>query len=243
LLLGVDPDDAFSIIPYEKGCLFLYYLEILVGGKDHFLAWLNAFYSAHLRATITAERMRDHFLHYFSSRLSPEKLSCIDWDTWFHAPGLPAFDPTPSLINSFSIAAESVIKKWITSADGTDLRFADIENLKPSQVMFCLDELVISSSMPLNHKVLEKMEENYHLFKKNVEISNRFVGIGLKSKYAPAVPVCKQILAEHGRGRYVKYLYNCLNEYDHDEAVRTFQENKFRYHSVIVNAFKDKLAK
>jgi len=244
LLLGIDPDDAFSLIPYEKGCLFLYYLELIVGGKDHFLGWINAFYSAHLRATITADIMRHHFLHYFASSVAPEKLSAIEWDTWFNAPGLPHFDPTPSLINSYSIAAESVIKKWMTSVDGTDLSISDIENFKPSQVMFCLDELVISSSMPLNHKVLEKMEENYHMLnRKNVEISNRFVGICLKSKYAPAVPACKKILAEQGRGKYVKYLYNCLNEYDHDEAVRTFQENKSRYHSVIVNAFKDKLAK
>jgi leukotriene-A4 hydrolase len=29
-LIGVDPDDAFSRIPYEKGCLFLIYLEHLV---------------------------------------------------------------------------------------------------------------------------------------------------------------------------------------------------------------------
>ncbi len=29
---GVDPDDAFSKIPYEKGSAFLWYLEEKVGG-------------------------------------------------------------------------------------------------------------------------------------------------------------------------------------------------------------------
>ena len=29
---GVDPDDAFSAVPYEKGFNLLYYLETLVGG-------------------------------------------------------------------------------------------------------------------------------------------------------------------------------------------------------------------
>ena len=29
---GVDPDDAFSVVPYEKGCTFLWYLEDTVGG-------------------------------------------------------------------------------------------------------------------------------------------------------------------------------------------------------------------
>ena len=31
-LKDVDPDDAFSSIPYEKGFLLLFYLETLVGG-------------------------------------------------------------------------------------------------------------------------------------------------------------------------------------------------------------------
>jgi len=31
-LTGVDPDDAFSTCPYEKGYTFLFYLEELFGG-------------------------------------------------------------------------------------------------------------------------------------------------------------------------------------------------------------------
>lgn len=31
-LSGVHPDDAFSRVPYEKGSLFLFYLETLLGG-------------------------------------------------------------------------------------------------------------------------------------------------------------------------------------------------------------------
>jgi leukotriene-A4 hydrolase len=31
-LNGVNPDDAFSIVPYEKGFTLLFYLETLLGG-------------------------------------------------------------------------------------------------------------------------------------------------------------------------------------------------------------------
>ena len=31
-LQGVHPDEAFSVIPYEKGSSFLFYLETLLGG-------------------------------------------------------------------------------------------------------------------------------------------------------------------------------------------------------------------
>ena len=32
-LEGVDPDDSFSSVPYEKGSSFLYYIESLLGNK------------------------------------------------------------------------------------------------------------------------------------------------------------------------------------------------------------------
>jgi leukotriene-A4 hydrolase len=243
-LLGTDPDDAFSIIPYEKGCLLLYFLETIVGGKDAFLTWLNDFYAANLKKTISSDDMKNNFLKYFSGKVDASKLSSIDWDTWFNAPGLPSFDPSSSLVNSYSKAAEAILHKWIHTKDGSDLSPADIANFKPSQVMFCLDELVISSRMPVDHAVLAKMEENYHmLYTRNIEIANRFIAICLKSKYTPALPACLKVLAEHGRGRYVKYLYNVLNDYDHNEAVKAFQANKHKYHTVIVNAFATKLAK
>jgi len=96
----------------------------------------------------------------------------------------------------------------------------------------------------MNHAVLAKMEEIYHfMFTKNIEISNRFVGICLKSKYAAVVPAAEKILSEHGRGRYVKYLYNCLDDYDHAIAVRVFQANKHKYHTVIASAFEKRFSK
>ena len=33
---GVDPDDTFSVVPYEKGSTFLWYLEDTVGGPGIF---------------------------------------------------------------------------------------------------------------------------------------------------------------------------------------------------------------
>jgi leukotriene-A4 hydrolase len=41
-LKGIDPDDAFSRVPYEKGFTFLFYLETLVGIPD-FEKFLRAY--------------------------------------------------------------------------------------------------------------------------------------------------------------------------------------------------------
>ena len=40
-LTGVDPDDAFSVIPYEKGSTFLWYLEDQVGGPSMSFQYLK----------------------------------------------------------------------------------------------------------------------------------------------------------------------------------------------------------
>lgn len=41
-LKGVDPDDAFSIVPYEKGFTLLFYLETLLGGPGETSVRVNS---------------------------------------------------------------------------------------------------------------------------------------------------------------------------------------------------------
>ncbi len=40
-LKGVDPDDAFSTVPYEKGSNLLFYLEQKLGGPGEALSLFN----------------------------------------------------------------------------------------------------------------------------------------------------------------------------------------------------------
>merc|ERR1711957_821080 len=43
-IVGMDPDMAFSRVPYEKGSLFLHYLEEVVGGEDAMSMWLKTYF-------------------------------------------------------------------------------------------------------------------------------------------------------------------------------------------------------
>jgi len=242
-LVGIDPDDAFSIVPYEKGCIFLYFLELKVGGKENMLGWLNEMYVEYKMKTIDADVVRKNFESYFRGKVSEEELRGIDWDKWYHGEGLPPFDPSEALGNKYSNDCNGVVQKWISSVDGRNLSEKDIGEFKPSQIMFCLDEVVTSKAMPFQHSVLAKMEEIYKFSSStNVEISHRFIALCLKSKFSPIVPAASKFLSLHGRGRYVKYLFNCLNEYDHAEAVKVWKQNSQKYHSVIQSALAQKLS-
>jgi len=66
-LTGIDPDDAFSSVPYEKGFNFLFYLETVVGGLEPFLKFARAYFDEFKYSTITTEQFKQFFLQHFST--------------------------------------------------------------------------------------------------------------------------------------------------------------------------------
>jgi len=89
-LKGVDPDDAFSSIPYEKGFNLLYYLEQQFS-RPAFLAFFKAYIIKFANCSITTDDFRN-FLRTFMQEHYPEKVKiwdAIDWNTWLYVPGFP----------------------------------------------------------------------------------------------------------------------------------------------------------
>jgi len=242
-LRGVDPDDAFSIIPYEKGCLFLFYLELKVGGPKNFLGWVSSLYHNYQRSNFDSAQMKSHFLNYFSDKVDKDILASIQWDHWLNDVGLPKFDPSEHLSNKYSLECNTLTKKWIES-DGSNFSPKDVEDFKPSQVMFCLDELVTSSAMPLSAEKIAKFESAYHFSSSiNVEISYRMIVICLKCKQADQhmLATVDKFLGDHGRMRYIKPVFLHLQKVNHQKAVEFWNKHKSRYHSVLHNIFESKL--
>ena len=118
-LSGVDPDDAFSRVPYEKGFSLLYYLEGVVGGPEVFDPWMKAFLQAYKFQAITSWDMVDHFTSYFAGGAHGgepiDVSSIVDWDAWFFNPGMPhvanEFDTT------LRDACDSLADQWVFSPD------------------------------------------------------------------------------------------------------------------------------
>ena len=82
-LQGTDPDEVYSQVPYEKGCLFVMRLEQAVG---------RAAFDAFLRAYITEFRFRSittqDFLTFLKARL-PDAAKAVDLKVWIEGEGLP----------------------------------------------------------------------------------------------------------------------------------------------------------
>ncbi len=107
-LTGVDPDDAFSVVPYEKGSTFLWYLEDIVGGKEKFEPFLKSYYQHFMHQSIDSFQFKQFFLNYFMD--TPSILS-IDWDAWFNKPGMPIYKP--NFDQSLARVCQELKDRWV----------------------------------------------------------------------------------------------------------------------------------
>jgi leukotriene-A4 hydrolase len=81
---GIDPDEAFSRIPYEKGFYLLYWLQTLAGGAVVFESFMKAYIQHFALCTITTDEFKAFLLAYFPDN---EAMHSLDWDTWLYGTG------------------------------------------------------------------------------------------------------------------------------------------------------------
>jgi len=236
-LTGMDPDDAFSKIPYENGSLFLFYLEQKVGGEEAMQRWLKEYFTKFRTGSVSTAMMRAHFLDHFRSKgVSEAALGSIEWDTWLKQPGLPAFDPTPLLDQSLATAATALAGKW-KQDKGAGAQPSDLQGIVAKQIMFFID-LLLLEACPMDSAVLDHLNAVYKLSQSpNVEITSRWINLNLKSNCKTIFPDAATFLSKHGRGLYVKPMYNELIRLDIAFARKVYNDNRSFYHSVIRNTF------
>jgi leukotriene-A4 hydrolase len=91
-LQGIDPEDVFNKVPYEKGHTLLFYLETLLGGAKVFDPYVKA-YTQHFRGkSITTDMFKAHLYSHFADKKSV--LDSVDWNAWFFGVGMPPVIPT-----------------------------------------------------------------------------------------------------------------------------------------------------
>lgn len=86
-LAGVDPDEVFSSIPYEKGARLVAALE-QAAGEEAFQAFLRAYMKTFRFTSITTEQ----FCAFVEAQL-PGLLARVDAPAWLDQPGMPARAP------------------------------------------------------------------------------------------------------------------------------------------------------
>ena len=219
-LEGVDPDEAFSSIPYEKGARLVAVIEQAVG-EAAFLDFLHAYMRRFRFTSITTEQ----FCAFVEERL-PGVLGQVDADRWLHQPGMPANAP---VFRSASLDAITALAGAWTA--GTRPAQPVMRAWSPSELLVYLQNLPRSMALEdcawLDRELDLTARGNY-------EILVEWLCLAAASGYRPAFGRIAEVLGRVGRMKYLRPLYGALGRHAETRALAraTFAQAAAGYHSL-----------
>jgi len=202
-LRGIDPDEAYSSVPYEKGSLLLRRLEE-TAGRPAWDEFLRAYLGAFRFQSITTQE----FLDFLEARL-PGLASRARALEFIDAPGLPADAPKPR------------------SRRLEQLRAFEVEPENPAELLVVLQALAPDSPR------VRELDARFGLAnRRSLELRHTFVLLQLRAGAPEAVDAARRILLASGRMRYLRPLYTELARRHPEAARRIYQEARAGYHNI-----------
>eukprot|EP01060_Flectonema_neradi_P040141 TRINITY_DN904_c0_g3_i2.p1 TRINITY_DN904_c0_g3~~TRINITY_DN904_c0_g3_i2.p1 ORF type:complete len:609 (+),score=114.88 TRINITY_DN904_c0_g3_i2:78-1904(+) len=225
-LNNVDPDDAFSSVPYEKGFNLVCHLQNVVGDEEAFEKWLFDYIQTFKNQSITSNEMVNHLVTYFSKDGRHVDFSSVNWKAWFDQPGMPPVIPDfkSDLIDQCVTLAE----KWTSGS--SSFAADDIKGWTTGQICYFLVRVPHEKLTP---DLLTEMDRVYKFNSStNSEILFLWLQKCIKVGWTGHEEVLKSFLRRIGRMKFTRPLYRDLKSQDPEFAKALFLENKHRYHSI-----------
>ncbi|RKH15989.1 M1 family peptidase [Corallococcus praedator] len=214
-LAGVDPDEAFSQIPYEKGYLLLRALEDAVG-RPAFDGYLRRYLATYRFQALTTE---DFIL--FTEKELPGALAKVDADAYLNRPGVPPSAPRP---HSARLEALEALRGQVPTQDA-------VKDWTPTEWQLFLESMPPDTSLD----IFRQLDARYALTKsRNSEVLVAWLVAALRAGFEPALHRAEEFLGEVGRMKYLKPLYSVLaSSRDYRKVARAaFEKHGARYHPI-----------
>ena len=131
-------------------------------------------------------------------------MNCLEWDTWFYAPGLP---PKPHFDTSLVDVVYELAREW-RSLSGSSFkpRASDIQGLTANQIIVFLEQ-ILAFEKPLSPELSKLMGEVYGFVKsENIEVANLYFQVGLKAGDESVLEPTTNLLGQIGRMKFVRPL-------------------------------------
>jgi leukotriene-A4 hydrolase len=223
-----DPDDVFSEIPYEKGRLFLNYLDARFG-REHFDAFLRGYFDHFAFKSITTEQ----FLSYLQENLLdrfPGIVTRGQVNAWVLGPGLPADAVLP--VTTMFEPVDEARAAWLAG------------RLAPKKLgmdWIAQQWLYFLNNMPatLPASQLADLDKALGFSKSpNAEIAHSWFKLVIANDYQPSFPRLEEYLNTVGRRKLIAPLYEALMKTPSGAAVakRVFAKARPGYHPETVKA-------
>jgi leukotriene A-4 hydrolase/aminopeptidase len=197
---GTDPDEVFSLVPYEKGFLFVALLE-RTAGRERFDGFLREYIERFKFTSITTE----DFERFIEEKL-PGVLEKADAERWIRGPGVPENAP---VFESGRLTAVQDIAAAFGKGDRLDPKVTEAWSADEWQIFL--------QQVPkkLSRDDCAWLDETFGLTtSKNGEIVCLWLVIAATSGYEPAFDRMRSFLGEVGRMKFLKPLYKALAEND-----------------------------
>jgi aminopeptidase N len=224
-LSGVDPDQAYSSIPYEKGYLFLRRLEELAG-RPAFDRFLRAYLARFRFQSITTAE----FLAALEQELPglAERARAVEW---IDGPGLPADAPEPASarLSALVSLARAARRGALPSPDESALLAR-----RPEELLVFLQQLA-ESAAPVPTATCEAIETMFSLHeRKSLELRTAFLLQALRVQVPGAAQEAARAVRETGRMKFLRPLYGALARDPSTRALaeETYAQAKPGYHPI-----------
>jgi aminopeptidase N len=212
-----------SAIAYDKGAFFLRTVERTVG-RERFDAWLQQWFDNHAFQPATSEMFyEDMMANLVRNPMEAERLMLREW---IFEPGLPsnvakpdpaAFAEVDGAVAAY-VSAGTIPEAYAGWTAAEQMRFLD--NL-PTELS--ADQLAaLDAALGLSDTG-------------NNEILFLWLEMALENRYEPAVPQVEAFLAEVGRAKFVRPLFQVLwneGEWGRGHAARIYAKTRDSYHAV-----------
>jgi aminopeptidase N len=224
-LKGVDPDDYFSDVPYEKGAAFLRMLEARFGRKK-LDSYLKGYFSRYAFHSMTTEAfladLRQHLLHNDGDLEKELKIH-----DWIYGTGIPDNVVVPK-----SPLLEQVTADISAFTAGGDPKALDVKDYSYPQWVYFLGHLPDNLTLD-RMAALDAAFDFSHSH--NSEIEFAWLMLSVQHHYTPALPALRDFLVGQGRGKFCTPLYRALMQqpgWGPDLARRIYAEARPGYHEV-----------
>lgn len=232
---GIDPDDVYSQVPYEKGFQFLWRIERQIG-RPAFDEFLKKYIATFKFQSIDT----DTFLSFLKANI-PGIENEIDLKLWTEGTGIPSDASEPvsniytkivSLANEFKLGrmpGEDEVADW----GGMEWELY-LENLPK----------------PADGSQLTALDAHYRLAEsKDYEVKVAFLQLAISSRCRQYYGEVEKTLKEVGRMKYLRPLYTqlvqCSGKEEEEKvfAKRVFSEARVCYHPIAQGVVESILAK
>ena len=230
---GIDPDDGFSTIPYEKGYQFLVFLEEKVG-EDTFREIMSKYIDTYKYKSVDWTDFKKIYEEYVTEknnrRIARKILNGIDWNKWVTEKGYPSY--TMEFKSKYTDEVDELIRQFLRGKENPQKALKTFKNWHTNVKLVFLDEIK-KNIHKFDENLLLKIKKELNLVEDyNDDIKALWYEITLDKGLNDEIYNIKRFLKTHGRLKYLKALYFAWIKLNLREARAFFEENKYLYHPI-----------